>query len=414
MLDEAANQASHLFIADPKQDVHSTSGEAQVALKLATGDWQHRLIVGYRSRNRYTESGGSAFRNYGQVTYGEINAEPEEDFADEFSPVNASRVRQSSWLLGYVGKVGELATINLGLQKARYRASVRKGDGTVPPDARDNPWLYNASLGFNVTPSLSLYAGSETGLEDSGTAPDNAANAHDQLPSTRTTQYEAGVRWKFHGGQLVVSAFQITKPYFSFDLDDFFVSSANVRHRGIETSLSGHFGKRMSLLAGAVVMQPRVSGAAVVSGDAGTRPTGTPSVYARIDANYRTDVFGGLTPTLSFAYTGARAVSAKPLAALGGKQLMTPAYATLDLGVRQQFKLGKVPASFRFVLSNVFDEATWKIFAPNTISMEERRRFSLSSGGGFLRTTRTRPPRNAAYFGGMRIAPSRRISWPLK
>ena len=83
-------------------------------------------------------------------------------------------------------------------------------------------------------------------------------------------------------------------------------------------------------------------------------------IFARIDANYRTDIFGGLTPTASLTYTGKRAVGSRPLAALDGRQLMVPGVATLDLGLRQQFKLGKIPASFRALLYNVFDEATWK------------------------------------------------------
>ena len=38
------------------------------------------------------------------------------------------------------------------------------------------------------------------------------------------------------------------------------------RHRGLEASLSGHFGERFNLVAGAVAMQPRVTGAAREAG----------------------------------------------------------------------------------------------------------------------------------------------------
>ena len=72
------------------------------------------------------------------------------------------------------------------------------------------------------------------------------------------------------------------------------------------------------------------------------------------------------------------ALSAGPLASLGGKQLMVPGYTTLDLGLRQSFKLGKVPMSFRALLWNVTDTATWKVVAANTLLIEERRRFNLT------------------------------------
>ena len=65
------------------------------------------------------------------------------------------------------------------------------------------------------------------------------------------------------------------------------------------------------MVAGAVAMQPRVTGAARDAGLLGERPTGTPDLFARADLNYQTDILGGLTPTLSLVYTGARAVSAR-------------------------------------------------------------------------------------------------------
>ncbi|MEO6715657.1 MAG: TonB-dependent receptor [Novosphingobium sp.] len=381
LIQPGSDQARHVFIADPVQDVHSTSGEVQLAYHFSTGNWQHRLIAGYRARDRYTESGGSSFHDFGLDRFGAVSTAVQPVY--KFTPVDAGRVKQSSLLLGYTGKVEGLGTLNLGLQKARYRATARDGLTGASTGSRDDPWLYNASLGVDASPQLSFYIGTEKGLEDSGTAPESAANSNEQLPSTRSTQYEGGVRWKFPGGQLVVSAFQITKPYFSFDSANNYVQLGTVRHRGVETSLSGHFGERLSLLAGAVLMQPRVSGPGVDSGLLGDRPVGTPSIYARLDANYRTDIFGGLTPTASVTYTGSRAAGSKPQATLGGRQLSVPGYATVDLGVRQQFKIGSVPVSFRFVLQNAFDAATWKVVAANTLSIEERRRFTLSLAADF-------------------------------
>ncbi len=365
--------SDHRFIADPAQDIHSDSGEAQVALRLGGGGWDHRIIAGYRFRDRLTQSGGSDARNFGPVIYGELDPEPEPVFS--FAPVNAGRVKQSAAMLGYLGSLKGVASINLGIQKASYHATFRDGRSGAETGERDNPWLYNATVTVDFTPSLSAYAGSERGLEDSGAAPPNAVNANEQLPATRTTQYEGGLRWKFSGGQLVASAFQITKPYFSFDTANRYSEVGQVRHRGVEGSVSAHFGKRLNLLAGVVAMQPRVSGPAHDLGLVGNRPAGTPELFARFDANYRTDIFGGLTPTASLIYTGNRPAGSRPLAMLGGKQLMLPGFAAVDLGVRQQFKLGKIPASYRIVVNNVFDSANWKVIASNTLQVDERRRF---------------------------------------
>lgn len=373
--------ANHVLIADPEQALRSTSGEVQLAYRIASGGWQHRIIAGYRARDRHTETGGSDVRNFGQVTFGERDLESQPIFT--FRNVNAGEVRQSSLMLGYSLKREGFGKLSLGLQKARYRGRFRDGRTGLTSTSRDDPWLYNAAIGIDLTSAVSLFVATQKGLEDSGVAPESAANRNEQQPATRTTQYEGGIRWKFRGGQIAVNAFQITKPYFSFGAGNIYAQVGTVRHRGGEISFSGHFGNRLNLLAGAVLMRPRVTGPALDAGLVGDRPTGTPSVYARLDANYRTDILGGLTPTASLIFTGKRAAGARPLAALGGRQLMVPGVATLDLGLRKQFRIGKVPASLRMLAYNVFDRTTWKVVAANTIYMDERRRYNFTLTADF-------------------------------
>ncbi len=371
--------ASHTVIADPLHAIHSTSGEAQLAWRVVSGRWQHRFIAGFRARDRLTQTGGSFVQAYADpVPYGVPDPRPQPGFV--FGPPNDGRVKQHSFLLGYTGKLDGVGTLNLGIQKARYRGSSRDGRSGVVTRSNDDPWLYNATLGIDLSSAFSIYAGTEKGLEDSGTAPENAANRNEQLPATRSTQYEAGLRWKFPAGQLVVNAFQITKPYFSFDASRAFTRVGQVRHRGVEASLSGHFGKRLQLLAGAVAMQPRVIDRLPGVGE---RPAGTPSLFARMDVNYRTDIFGGLTPTATLSYTGKRAVGSRSLASLGDRQLMVPGYTALDLGLRQSFKLAKVPMSFRALVWNVFDAKSWKVVGPNSLYLEERRRLNLTVTADF-------------------------------
>jgi iron complex outermembrane receptor protein len=381
----ATNDTAYRLIADPPQDVHSTSGEALAAYRLGGGRASHRILFGYRARDRYTETGGSAFlgsKPNETFAFGQRYSLPKQSFV--FDPVNAGRVRQSAWMLGYLGAIERIGHLNLGLQKARYRGTFRDGRSGVPSTSRDDPWLYNATLTLDFSQAVSGYAGTQRGLEDSGAAPENAANRNEQLPAARTTQYEGGLRWRFHGGQVVVSAFQITKPYFAFDATNRFERAGLVRHRGIEASLSGHFlDDRLTLLAGGLLMEPRVTGEARDRGLVGKRPVGTPSLLTRIDANYRTRIFGGLTPTLSAVHSSKRAIGSRPLPALGGRQLMLAGYTTVDLGLRQQFTIGKVPASFRAVVQNAFDTKTWKVVAANTLYPEERRRLSVSVAADF-------------------------------
>jgi iron complex outermembrane recepter protein len=380
-----AAPARHRFIADPRQEVRSWSGEAMLAWRLGGGGaLQHRLFAGYRFRDRRTQSGGSAFRDFGEVTFGVPDPEPQESFT--FNPVNNGRVKQSALMLGYAGTLEGVGRINLGVQKANYRATFRDAATGAETLSRARPWLYNANLALDLSRDLSLFAGTQTGLEDSGAAPENAQNRNEQLRAARATQYEAGMRWHFGKSHLVLSAFQITKPYFGFDGSapgtlKPFIGLGRVRHRGVEVSLAGHFGERLHLLAGAVLMQPRVIDPPIDIGLVGSRPAGTPSIYARIDINYRTGILGGLTPVAAFAYSGKRAVGAPPEP--GRAQPMLDPHPVLDLGLRHRFKLGQVPASFRFMLSNVFDDAAWKVLAANTLQMDDRRRITLTLSADF-------------------------------
>ena len=374
-------QANHVLISDPRQETYSWSGEGQLALRLGDGGRvSHRIIAGFRARNRYTETGGSDRRGFGLIDINGKDPEPEPVF--NYGPVNVGRVKQSALMLGYQGKVAGLGHINLGLQRARYRASfVNASTGGVTRSS-DDAWLYNASLAIELSPHLEVYVGTQKGLEDSGAAPDSAANRNEQLPTTRSTQYEGGLRWKFGKSSVVASLFQITRPYFSFDAANRFTELGTARYRGAELSLTAHLG-RLTALAGAVAMQPRVSGAGVAAGLAGERPAGTPDLYARIDLQYRTDILGGLTPTATFTHTGRRALGSAPVAALGGRQAMLSPYSALDLGLRNRFTLGAVPVSFRATLQNVFDRHGWKVIASNTLQPEEHRRFTMTLAADF-------------------------------
>jgi iron complex outermembrane recepter protein len=372
------DNASHLLISDPHQSVWSNSGEVQAVYLADNGKWHHRVYAGFRYRDRKNESGGSDIVNFGLTTYGIADPRPEQGF--ELSEINRGRIRQSAMMLGYIGRIDGRATINLGIQKSRFRATFRDGESGKLSNSRASPWLYNATIDINVLRTLSIYVGSQRGLEDSGNAPESAANRLAQLPTTKTTQYEGGIRWRFKGGQLFVNVFELTKPYFTFDASGFYSQLGTVRHRGVEASLSGQFGKRLHVVAGGVVMRPRVSGGPPGQGK---MPTGTPSVYLRIDANYRTDIFGGLTPTATLEYTSRRAVGARALASLDGGQLTTPSFAILDLGLRQKLEIGSLPASLRMAVGNVFNTKRWDILAANTLQVGNRRRLTLTVTADF-------------------------------
>ncbi|MET0181878.1 MAG: TonB-dependent receptor, partial [Caulobacterales bacterium] len=164
----------------------------------------------------------------------------------------------------------------------------------------------------------------------------------------------------------------------SFDLANRFEAQGQVEHRGLELSYSGRIGERLSVVAGAVFIDPIVSGESVDMGRTGERAVGVPDARARIDLNYRTNLFGGLTPTFGMSYIGERAASATPYAALGGEQVMLNPVTTFDIGVRNQFRAGGRPVSVRLTIANVTNEIAWRSIASNSYQMDDRRRLILA------------------------------------
>ncbi|MCB2061964.1 MAG: TonB-dependent receptor [Novosphingobium sp.] len=369
---EAADGASqHYVLADPPQQVNSTSGEGLFVLHYRNERMQHRFYAGYRARDRLTETDGSDFINLGTAIFGQYDRIDKPEF--EFTEVNRGKVRQSSWLLGYVGFLKDVGQINLGLQKARYRASIAYGDSGVIDAERDDPWLYNAALRLNIAPRLIAYAATQRGLEDSGLAPESAINRNEQLPAARSTQYEGGLRYDFGKAQLVVAAFQITKPNFGYDAERRFVILGDQRHRGVEFSLAGHFNERIDLLVGGYVMDPSVTGPGRAAGLVGPRPTGVPKFYGRLDASFHTGLPGALSLTASVEHLGARPATATEFDHLGGKQLMLPSVTTLDLGTRNVVPVGKTTLGVRMLLRNLFDAKAWHASSPDVLFTRHRR-----------------------------------------
>jgi iron complex outermembrane receptor protein len=281
-----------------------------------------------------------------------------------------------------MGRWVGVGQLNLGLQKTDYRQTFTKFGATSGTRTTASPWLYNATLVLAPGPRWLAYASYVKGLEESGVAPENATNRNETLPASRTTQYEAGVRGRIATLTLAASAFQIQKPYFTLDAANRFTDLGEVRHRGLEASLSGVVRKRLTLLVGGLLMKPEVVGEARALGRVGSRPVGVASLVLRVDAEYQTG-FKGLSVTAAALRNGRRAASARPYAELGGEQLFAPGFTTVDLGVRYRFVLDKHPMTARAVLANVFDSRSWRVAQSNSYQLNDTRRLAVFLSADF-------------------------------
>src|SRR5262249_22132197 len=143
------------------------------------------------------------------------------------------------------------------------------------PDAttRDAPFLYNATLAVHPSDDVTLFGSYTRGLEDSGQAPNNAVNRGEAAPAARSSQIDAGFRYAFTPRlSAVAGVFEIKKPYFNVDQNRFFTQVGQLRHRGVEVSLAGQAAEGLTVVAGTVLLEARISGDLVSRGLIGPRP----------------------------------------------------------------------------------------------------------------------------------------------
>ncbi|MBL8297843.1 MAG: TonB-dependent receptor [Rhodanobacteraceae bacterium] len=364
----AEGTARHWLIADPEQRYASTSGELRASRSFTEGPRLHLLHAIVRSRHLQSIYGGSARPldlGLRQLTMPASFA-PAPPFV--FGERTRDVVQQSSVGISYESRWREVGSASLGLLRTRYEKRVDQ-PGLDRTATHDEPWLVNAALSAHLSPQVALYAGHTRGLEESGIAPADVANRNEALPAIRTQQSEAGLRWAISPSmKLVAGLFDVRKPYFTTNDSDVYTTLGEVQHRGLELSLSGKPAESLSLVVGAVLMRPRVTGAAVESGSIGNKPVGQSDHLLRADIDYRLPFAPSWSVDLSTTYSGARTASRD------GKNRV-PAYAVLDIGARYRFQIGPAKSTLRLQVANVSDTYVWNIYGSNSFGLSDERRF---------------------------------------
>ncbi|OSZ71088.1 hypothetical protein CAP39_07810 [Sphingomonas sp. IBVSS1] len=297
----ADGRGNQLVIADPPVKFASTSGELRLTRTIIDGPRTHRIHASLRARAGDRRFDGSDFIDLGATSIFASTRAPPPRL--EFGEQQKDRVRQIiagiAWEARWPG-VGELS---LGVQTTDY--AKRIGLPSLAPEVTDaSPLLYNATLAVELTPGLIAYAGTVTGLEESGIAPGNAANRNEALPAIRTRQHDAGLRWAISG---------------------------DVR-----------------LVAGSVLLWPRVTGAGVALGRVGDQPVGAISRRIELNLDWRPPLLDGLGVDLAISHRS-------PEVATVSAQTRIPARTLVDLGARYSFRLAGQPALRRLQVENLTD-----------------------------------------------------------
>ncbi|MEP9402768.1 TonB-dependent receptor [Sphingomonas sp. VNH70] len=337
-------RADRLIIADPRSRFVSLSGELRVSRALAEGARLHVVHLSLRGRDRRQRYAGSAYLDYGATRIGERFDAPEPAFA--FSAQTRDRVRQWTYGVAYDGRWRDVGELSLGLSRTGYRKRF-KPPGDVARETRSQPLLYNATVAGFAGPRLALYAGYARGLEESGIAPDNAVNRNQPLPAILTRQVDAGIRYRLTDAiKLVAGVFDLRKPYYNLDADNRFDLLGDIVSQGIEFSVAGPVTPRLNVVAGGVLLRPRVTGEGVALGRVGRRPVGLPTRSLDLNLDWRPPVTDGLSLDAGVSHVGS-------LPATRDNRVSIPARTLVDLGARFRFRLSDRDATLRLQMTNV-------------------------------------------------------------
>jgi iron complex outermembrane receptor protein len=337
-----------LFIVDPPTKLQSTSGELRLTRRLAEGERLHLVHLNIRMRDRRSRYGGSAVLDLGSTTIDRPVAPLGPEF--QFREQSLDEVRQATGGIAYHGRWRGVGELNVALQRTSYEKTVSFPGGRTA-ETRSDPWLYNIAGAVDLTDTIVLYGSYTRGLEESGVAPSSAVNRDEPLPAILTSQRDAGLRWAIRPDlRLVGGVFDVRKPYFQLDAQNRFGLLGVVRHQGIELSLSGRLSSRLSLVAGAVLLRPRVTGEGVELGRVGPLPVAQPARNLRLNADWQVPWLDSSSLDLGVTHLSRRAATRDNLVFL-------PSRTLVDLGGRYRFSLGASRASLRFSITNLFDES---------------------------------------------------------
>jgi iron complex outermembrane recepter protein len=369
-----AGTANRLIIVDPPILIASTSGELRLTREWQAGNFRHRVHLSARGRDRDRRYDGSDVIDYGATTLTAPFDVPEPTY--RFSEQTRDGVRQWTGGIAYEGLWRNVGEISVGVQRTDYSKRFAAPGRPIDRISAD-PWLYNINAAAYLSDDIALYGGYTRGLEESGTAPDNAANRNELLPAILTDQRDLGIRFRFAPGMtLIAGLFDVRKPYFSLNAANNFELLGDIKNQGIELSVAGNVTPRLNVVAGAVITRPRVTGDGVALGRVGRLPVGFAARRLELNLDWRTPWVEGLSFDLSAAHSSR-------IPATVNNRVFIPARPNIDIGARYRFKLGTNDASVRIGINNLTDESGWELRGAGAYDLFNGRTVSLFLGADF-------------------------------
>ncbi len=331
--------------------------EASVQGPLQTGALRHAVAFGLlhsRSRDRFQRQAFN-FAGTGHVDAGAVTPA-----APQAIDENTNRDERSTELsVRDAIRLGERATVWLGLRHTRLERHSIRTDGSRPTDYAQSfstPWL---AASYAVAPGQLVYASWGKGVE-SEVVPnrDRYLNRGQALPPLTSRQTEVGVKASGAEHEGGVAAFDIDRPV-SADIGACDTPGSCVRafdgsarHRGIEAQLGWRPGP-FTLHAAAQWLRARRQGSQNAAID-GREPANVPARTLRLQAHYSPPALPGLVVQARLSHESRRAALSDNSARIDG-------HTQVAVGARYETALGGFRTiTWRAGIDNLFDRRAWK------------------------------------------------------
>jgi len=341
-----AGAVDSTLYSTPAVDVRSDTAEVKLARVVSVFGMQHRLGLAVRQRHTRTGRAEATAFPAGHFTLEEGPADSPRPILPDLVGRGWDKVDQRIVSATYGLQAGDTIDLRLGAHNNRYDKTVQDFAGRRLRN-RQSSWLYSASAVWRPASRLRLFASYVAGLEESGTAPAAAVNRGEVLPPVRARQYEVGARFDLTPSlSLIAAGFDIRKPVYGLRGDGLYAPVGTVRHRGIEASLTGRLLAGTTVVLGANIVQPRLSGPQVDAGLVDKVAPGVSRFNATVSMEQR--IASGWSADFYLLYEGARRRDSR-----SGTELGAVPFAIA--GVRHDWTGGGTRMSLRAQWVNALD-----------------------------------------------------------
>lgn len=329
----------------------ANSMEVGVKDKFHTGEWKHKVTL---SANRYNmkrymknRTGSYFATSYDNPVWGTNTLDHSWQ-----EPLNDETTLSGIALTDVISNPGEDWTFILGGRYQKVKQDVYTGSASYDSDAWTPAFGVVKKLGKRV----SLYANYIEGLTAGDVVSGGYKNDGAVLSPYKAKQVEAGVKYDMGKALATLSAFQI-KQNGSMEKDDVLTSSGEVRHRGVEASLSGEPVKGTRLWGSLMYMDAKYTEDADYQGN---YEMGIPKWTAVVGAEQDIHGVKGLSVNTRVTYNGSAYVDQ-------ANTTKVPQWYRWDAGVKYEFTgFGHHPMTLRADVYNLLNKSYWNALNGST------------------------------------------------